>query len=254
MNLLIALRSEILKTKRTAAFYSAILAGVFGPFASMLDLVFDGVPKEDRNIILQKIFTSKFQMTQFVMLPLFIILICTLLPQTEYKNNAWKQVLSSPQTKLNLYLARFLNIQLLILVFLGTNQLGMFVDALILHFKDPSLHIFQQPINGRDAVMTVVNSYIAMLAICSIQYWLGIRFKNFIAPIGIGFCLWFAGTLLVMQSNSGLVAFFPYSFHVYGNFPKYHPQFSIVGLTSFLYAIAFFLVGFLDFRRRRMTA
>src|SRR4051812_4007276 len=123
MGLLISLRSEIFKTKRSTLFYLTFLAAVFGPMMSLLDLIFDGVQAEDRNVILNKMFTAKFQMTNFVMLPMFIILICTLLPQIEYKNNAWKQVLTSPQTKANVFAAKFINIQLLIVTFLVINQL-----------------------------------------------------------------------------------------------------------------------------------
>ena len=42
MSLFITLRSELFKIKRTAALYFTIAAAAFGPFMSMLDLVFDG--------------------------------------------------------------------------------------------------------------------------------------------------------------------------------------------------------------------
>lgn len=250
MSLLISLRSEILKTKRTAAFYFTLIAAAFGPFMSLLDLILDGVEEEHRKNIFNELFTEKFQITGLVVFPMFLILICTLLPQIEYKNNTWKQVLTSPQTKGNVFMAKFINIQLLVVFFLLTNLLLMFVSAVILHFLEPSLHVLDQPLNGYDILVTRVNSYIALLAICSIQFWLGLKFKNFIVPIAVGIACWFIGTILVMQIKSGFAAWFPYGFHVYGNFPVIKPQLNSIHWTSASYAVAFLILGFIDFTKR----
>lgn len=253
MNLLLSLRSEILKSKKTASFYLALVAGGLGPVTSMLDLIFDGVPAEDRNLLLHKMFTTRFQMTGFLLLPLFVVLVCTLLPQIEYKNNAWKQVLTSPQTKSNVWVAKFLNVHLLILLFLLTNQLSMFAVAVVLHFMQPSLNLLHQPVNGYAVFLTVANSYATLLALCTIQFWLGIRFKNFVVPVAIGLSLWFIGSLMVMQFETRVALYFPYSFHVYSSFPKYGSHLPAVQWTSLGYAVLFLIAGFVDFQKRRMT-
>ena len=254
MSLLISLRSEILKTKRTASFYLTIAAAAFGPLMTMLDLVFDGIETGDRDFIFNKMLTAKFQMTGFVLLPWYLILISTLLPQIEFRNNAWKQVLTTPQTKRDVYLAKFINMQLLIVIFLVTTQLLMFIDVVIVHFMNPSLHVLNQPVDGYQVLMTMVSGYLAILAISAIQFWLGIRFRNFIIPIAIGIGCWFIGSMLVLQSTTELAGYFPYSFHVYGKHPQYKPETNVVGLTSVIYTIVFLVIGFLDFRRRRMSA
>ena len=254
MNLLISLRSELFKTKRTVSLYLTLAAAAFSPLMSMLDLVFDGVDDDHKKDILNEMFTTKFMMTGAVILPWFIILICTLLPQIEYKNNTWKQVLASPQPKVNVFLAKFMNLQLLILLFLATNQLMMFVDAVILHFTNPSLNVLNQPLDTPAMLATLANSYVALLAICAIQFWLGLRFKNFIIPIAIGIALWFIGSILVMQTKSAFIEFFPYSYHMYGNFKQFKPEHANSILwTSLAYAVLFLLIGFLDFRRKRMN-
>jgi hypothetical protein len=192
-------------------------------------------------------------MTGLVALPLFLILVCTLLPQIEYKNNTWKQVLTSPQTKANVFAAKFINVQALVALFLITNLLLMFLCAGILHLMDPTLEVLNKPLDSYKVIMTRVNTYVSVLAICSIQFWLGLKFKNFIIPIAIGIACWFAGTIVVMQ-NLGFAAYFPYSFHAYGKFPKYDPTVNTVGATSMMYAAFFLILGFLDFNRRRGTS
>ena len=253
MSLLVSLRSEMLKTKRTASFYLTIAAAAFGPLMSMLDIIFDGIEPGDRDFLFNKFLTTKFQMTGFVMLPFFLILICTLLPQIEYRNNAWKQVLASPQTKSNVFLAKFINAQLLIVTFILITQVLMFVNVVIIHFREPSMNVLNQPVNGYQVLMTMVSGYLSILAISAVQFWLGLRFRNFIIPIAIGFACWLIGSMLVLQTTSDFAGYFPYSFHVYGKHPEYSPEANVVGLTSLVYAVVFLVIGFLDFRKRRLN-
>lgn len=254
MKLLIALRCEILKTRRTSAFYLAIGAAAFPPFASMLDLILDGISAEDRSDILNRMLIAKFEMMHYFMLPMFILLSCTLLHQIEYRNNTWKQVLTSSQTKGNVFAAKFINFQLLVVAFLLINKLLMLLCAVILHFMEPSLNVWGQPVNWNGVFTTTANAYLTVLAISSVQFWLGLRFRNFIAPVAIGIACWFIGSILVMQSQSGITAFFPYSFHMHGMFPGYEPRFSPAVWTSVAYSVLFLAIGYVDFRKRRMSA
>lgn len=255
MNALIPLRAEVLKTRRTAAFYLALFAGAFSPFMSMLDtLIGEGISPDDRGRYLQKMFVDKFEITGILIFPFFIILACTLLAQIEYRNNAWKQVLTAPQRRGSVFGAKYANVHRLILTFLLVNQLCVGLEAVIVHFKHPSLNLLLQPVDWLLVLTTVLNSYVALLALVSIQFWLGLRFRNFIAPIGIGVGLWFIGTLLLLNYESPMAAYFPYSYHVYAAFPKFSAQFETVRWMSLVYAVGFGALGYLDFRKRRMTA
>jgi hypothetical protein len=255
MNLLISLRSERIKIKRSASFYLAFGAAVFTPFVNTLDLIFDGVGPEHRKTIFNEMFTSRFGTTGALAFPIFIILICTLLPQIEYKNNTWKQVLTSPQTKGNVFLAKFINVQLLIFLFLLANQLLVLVSAVIVHFAEPSLNLLNQPLNGSQIAATLLNSYVALLAITAIQFWLGLRFRNFIVSIGIGMGLWFMGTIMVTQMKLDFIQYFPYSFHMFVSFPKFQLQdLTVVHWSSVGYTALFLLIGYLNFKKRRMSS
>jgi lantibiotic transport system permease protein len=253
MTLLTSFRSEILKTKRTASVYLTIIAAAFGPFLTLLDVLMgEGIPMDDRAVILNKLLIDRYEMTGLVAMPFFIILICTLLQQVEYRNNTWKQLLTSPQTRANIFIAKFMNVQLLIALFLVTNLLLMFVSATILHLKEPSLQLFSRPVDWYGILEIRATGYMVLFALCTIQFWLGLRFKNFIIPIAIGICGWFLGTLLVIPMKSPIAAYFPYSFHVYTNLPGLKPQLNRICLTSLGYGILFLSIGFWDFNRRRM--
>jgi hypothetical protein len=100
--------------------------------------------------------------------------------------------------------------------------------------------------------MNVANSYISVLALCAIQFWLGLRFKNFIVPVAIGLACWFTGSMMAMESKSSFAVYFPHSFHVFASFDNMKSQLVQVQWTSLTYAVVVLFIGFLDFKRRRL--
>src|SRR5215207_7546153 len=254
MNLLISLRSELLKTRRTASFYLTLIGAAVGPTIFLFNVLLDddeldGTTKDPLNAV----FKILSEMNGVALFPLFIILICTLLPQIEYRNNTWKQVFTSPQTKANVFLAKFMNVHLLMLIFLIATHLFMFLTIVAINFIKPNLDLFKHPFNESIVIVNAANAYLIMLAVCAIQFWIGLRFRNFIASVGIGLALWLIGTIMAIQINSSLVNYFPYSFQAYFVSPKLKPQLTQIAWTSLGYALLFLLIGFLDFRRRTVS-
>lgn len=253
MNVLYSLRSEILKTKRTAAFYFTLAGAAVIPVLFLFNVFSDGLPNEDKFVKdpLNAMFKLAADMNSIAIFPFFVILVCTLLPQIEHKNNTWKQVLTSPQTKVSVFTAKFLNIHLLILLFLAASHLFMWLVVLVTHFVLPKLHLLNQPFDGKTVLVNTVDAYATLLAVGAIQFWIGLRFKNFIIPIAIGFALWLMGTVLVLEYKSNFANYFPYSFHVFSSFAAKSrlPQ---IEWTSLGYAVLVLPLAFLDFRRRRM--
>jgi hypothetical protein len=245
----------MLKTKRTAAFYFTLVGAAVVPFMFMMSVVTHGLPDEDRSSKdpLNAVFRLSSEMTGMGIFPLFIVLICALLPQIEYKNNTWKQVLTSPQSKANVFIAKFLNIHLLLLLFLAANHLFMWVVAIATHFIIPDLHMLQRPLNGYAILVNIVNNYIFLLAVCAIQFWIGLRFRNFIVPVAIGLVLWLSGTIMALEYHSDFTNYFPYSFQVFTFAPDHRSRLDTVAWTSCGYAVLFLALNFLDFRRRKMT-
>ena len=253
MNLLISLRSELLKT-RTASFYLTLIGAAVGPVMYLLNVLIDENEIDaSETDPLNAIFKILSDMNGTALFPLFIILICTLLPQIEYRNNTWKQVFASPQTKVNVFLAKFMNVHLLMLVFLIATHLFMFLTIVAVNFIKPTLNLFEHPLNVSTVLVNAANAYILLLAVCAIQFWMGLRSRNFIVPIGIGFALWLAGTIMAVQYKSDLVFYFPYSFHAFPVSTKLKSQLTQVAWTSLGYALLFLIVGFFDFRRRTVS-
>ena len=253
MNLLISLRSELLKT-RTASFYLTLIGAAVGPVMYLLNVLLDENEIDpSQKDPLNAIFKILSDMNGTALFPLFVILICTLLPQIEYRNNTWKQVFASPQTKVNVFLAKFMNVQLLMLVFLIATHVFMFLTIVGINFIKPTLNLFEHPLNVSTVLVNAANAYILLLAVSAIQFWMGLRSRNFIVPIGIGFALWLAGTIMAVQYKSNLVFYFPYSFNAFPVSTKLKSQLTQVAWTSLGYALLFLIVGFFDFRRRTVS-
>ncbi|MDQ3279239.1 MAG: ABC transporter permease [Bacteroidota bacterium] len=253
MSLSITLRSELLKTKRTAAFYFTLIGAAAVPVIFLLNALLDSDDMDaTRKDPLNGLFKLLSEMNGYAFFPWFIILISTLLPQIEYKNNTWKQVLTSPQTKADLLLAKFLNIHFLMLLFLVSTHLFMFIAIIIANVAVPAIGFFDHSLDGGIVLTNAANAYVTMLAVCTIQFWIGLRFKNFIVPIAVGLALWLTGTILVLQFNSGMAKYFPYSFQVFNVSSKHHTYLNQVAWTSAGYAVFFLFACFLDFRRREI--
>jgi hypothetical protein len=255
MKLLTALRAEMLKTKRTASFYFTLIGAAPVPLIFMLNVLTGGGDVDAvHKGTLNDVFQLGMERNGLVFFPLFVILICTLLPQIEYRNNTWKQVFAAPQTKGNVFLAKFLNINWLILLFLLASLVYMSLGIVVMHFANPARDMLHQPFNIKKLLAGIANSYITMLALCAFQFWLGLRFRNFIVPIAIGLALWITGMMMTLEFQSDFINYFPYSFQIFPFMAKLQPKLTQVAWTSVAYAIVFLLLGFMNFRKRRLSA
>ncbi len=253
MNLALSLRSELLKTRRTATFYFTLVGAAVVPFIFLLNVLFDDdLMDATRKNPLNGIFTLNAQLNGQVIFPWFVILACTLLPQIEYRNATWKQVLTSPQSKAQVFFAKFLSIQGLILFYFVANHLFLWITVILGHFIRPEIGFFSASLDGYAVLRHAVNSYLMVLGLCAAQFWLGLRFRNFIVPVALGLVLWLAGTLLAAEIKSAAADYFPYAFHLYPHFPLLQPKLETTALISFVYALVFLGLGFGDFRRRRL--
>src|SRR5690349_12509653 len=117
MSLAVSLRSETLKLRRTIAIYLCVFAAVFGPCMSFLEYLETGTDTQ-KGMPWTQHFLEGREPLCFVLLPMYVILICTLLLQLEYRDKTWKQVMASPQKLNDIFFAKFISLQLMIMAFL----------------------------------------------------------------------------------------------------------------------------------------
>lgn len=125
-----SLRAEFLKAKRTSVIYLLLITACIVPFVLVFDHDFTD-PNSGANGW-DQYYLDGFKVFAFVFIPFFLILASTLLLQIEIRNNAWKQVLASPQSIFYILLAKFFIIQAFTVTFMLIFNLYMIMGCVLI--------------------------------------------------------------------------------------------------------------------------
>ncbi|RYY62832.1 MAG: hypothetical protein EOO12_13230, partial [Chitinophagaceae bacterium] len=213
MTLLLSLRSEFRKTKRTASWPFALLAAAFVPVLFLLSGAgTDGINPDTIKDPWGEFFNKGFMVFGGAVLPLFIILCGTLLPQVEYRNDTWKQVRITPQSPALLFTAKYTQYLLLLLLVQVTFNLLMFAAAGILHWRQPLFGFGAHPLDWMHWLGLNSRLSVAILGLSSMHFWLGLRARNFLLPVGVGLALWFMSLYVLFEGNSALTNYLPQAY------------------------------------------
>jgi len=186
-------KAEFLKTKRTAAFWLTVLGAAFIPIINLLGLVFHAnqMVKAYHNDPWMHELRNNWEPAAFMLVPVYVILV-----QVEYRNNTWKQVYASPRTLTDIFFSRFLVIHTMILFSFILFSVFIIIAGYVANLIKSDYTFFEHAIPVKDFASAILKNYFAVLSITVIQYWLSLRFKNFIAPLGIGLGLFITGFII----------------------------------------------------------
>lgn len=255
MSFPIAISTELLKTKRSASFWLSIAGAAFIPSLFFLAYTFNSeeMMAELNDKPWQNLFDIPWQFLSAFLFPMFVILVCTLIPQIEFKNNTWKQVFAAPQSYGNIYFSKFVTIHILILFFFLLFNLFLFLTGVVVNLIHSGYSFLETPVHWEALLKLNVKTYISILGISAIQYCLALRFKNFIAPTGIGLAL------LVVSIIAAAVGWkhvfnIPFAHPIltlkYANLPN-RPFLENHEINSIIIFVAFLLIGFFDLRFKK---
>lgn len=244
-----SLRSEFLKIKRTSVIYLILIAAFVVPFV----LVFDHdipAPNNPANGW-DHFYSGGFKVFVFLFLPFFFILASTLLMQIEVRNHAWKQVLASPQSFFHILLAKFTVIQVLALVFLVIFNVYMVMGCVLIDMiygVDFLAYLKRWPEMLKLNLMALGSTS----GISALSFWLALRYKNFVAPIAIGFLLWLIGPTAALELKwphfDKYVFVLPFTIIV----EKFAGERLFYQLLSIGYCVFFFCIAYFEFVLQRM--
>jgi hypothetical protein len=256
MSYAISLRTELIKTKRSAAFWICLLGSGFIPLIFMLTYIFntENMVAKMKEQPWEKHFIQGWQAFSLFLLPLFVIIVCSMIVQIEYKNNTWKQVFSSPQSIGNIFFSKFSTILLMVLFLFVMFNVFMVGAAIIANLIHKEYSFLSKSMDINVLIKMNFKTFISLLGIVAIQYWLSLRIKNFIVPIAIGLALLI--TAIIIQPWEHIYKV-PYAFPFItfmsidqgalkeGNLLLNHE------LNSIGYFATFTLLAFLDMRYRK---
>lgn len=242
-------RSEWLKKKRSLGSWLVVAGAFFTPSIVILARLIhhDKLPAlYSKADFWTGLWKSSWESMAIFFLPMSAILVTSLVTQIEYRNNAWKQVHTLPVSLAAVFLAKLLVILLLMARLLLLFILGVYLSAAV-----PCLLFRQIPYPSAALpvwpFLTDTCCYLAAcLPIVTAQYLLSLRFKNFLAPIGIGFMLWVAALAALSWKYAYAV---PYAYTVLSflkDDPKVHfpvAPHQLLMLAG-VYSLAFLIVGY----------
>jgi hypothetical protein len=252
MSLSVTFRSELLKTRRTSAIYLTVFGALIVPSIKLDELLTTTEP-------LAKMYTYPWEfyyenglhIVIGLLLPLYIILISTLLTQIEYRNNTWKQVFSSPQSEFMVFISKFLSLQFLIISFLLLNAALLLVVVLLVNVINPELGLLQQAFDWRHLVEILLKTFFLSMTISSMQFWMSLRFRNFILPLALGLVLWFLGMMMIFEYKAMSKEWYPYSYLMMLILPKYAHLHTTLLWNALLFNSVFLIAGFIDFKYKK---
>lgn len=242
-----SLRSEFLKIKRTSVTYLLLITALIIPLVQLFDY---GTPDStNRAHGGDHFYREGFMVFVFVFLPLFFVLTSTLLMQLEIKNNAWKQVLTSPQSFFYILLGKYTVILVLALVFLVIYNVYTVMGAAVIDMLyDSDLLIFLK--QWPDLLKLNLMAFGTSIGISAVCFWLALRSKNFIVPIALGFLGWLICPAALEVQWADIDKYvFAIPFTVVSK--KYEHEHLFHQLLSLGYGVFFFGLAYFEFVMQR---
>ena len=204
-------KAEILKTRGTAALWLLLLAAAFLPAINGIILI------ERPEIFISKVSASpwlsflhmNWKNGASVILPVFVILINNVIVQVEYRNNTWKQVYASPRRYADIFFSKFIIVQIFLIAFFILFSLFIIFSGYAVGLLQKGYAFSAHSIPWDSMLAIVVRVYIGISGVTAIQYWISMRYKNFIVPLGVGIGLWMTGIVLMDWDK---IIYYPYMY------------------------------------------
>jgi len=247
-----SVKNEKIKLKRTFALWLTFISALFIPIIFFLYYLLKYetlIPAEGENPWDRFIHDQVFAAAPLI--PLFTVLITSLIIQLEHKSSAVKHLFAMPIPKWSIYFGK---LSIVIGMIILTNII-FFILILLNGYLQGAIHgelnFLEFTPDYTKFIKLLFRSFTATLGIVSIQYWLSFRIKNFIIPLGIGMVLVMTG-MIVYRAKEAL--FFPYAYNMLSLFPVDKDIMNLFWFPSVsFYSIGCFVIistlGYLDIKR-----
>ncbi len=252
------IQAEALKAKNSYAFWLAWVGTSFVALALFIIVLLDN--NQITHVAEANPWRSYVQFyysgTNFMLLPLFIIIIASLVTFIEHRNGMWKHLYVLNVSRWHLYVSKFIVIVLLFAAAHTYFVLLMLISGVATGIIRPSSGLLSHFPDFVQIGTRAFKTVFSVLGLLAVQYWISIRFRSFIVPLGVGVIGFVMATLMVEQSH--WVLYMPYAHPLLyaqgadGPIKLSHwGPISEVELYSLLYCVVFVPLGY--WLTRRMT-
>ncbi|AZI24508.1 MULTISPECIES: ABC transporter permease [Pedobacter] len=189
-SIFISLVSEFYKSRKTLAFWAAILLPVaicslvsFGFYSGSEKVLKLNAPG---MMLWVRYAGATLNVMGMLVMPFYVMFMAFSVNNIEHKNDTWKTLFAQPLNKFSIYTAKYLFSVLLIFICLFLFAALTFAFGHLLQALVP-----QYTFNQYNPSNFLINSYsklfLSSLGILSIQFILSLIWGDFLKPIGIGF-------------------------------------------------------------------
>jgi len=254
-SLYISLLSEFYKSRKTLAFWAAILLPIiicglisFGFYNGSKEIIAANNPP---MMLWGRYSGAALGVMGLLIMPFYVIFMAFSVNNIEHKNDTWKMLFAQPLNKFAIYAAKYLYAVFLIFICLFLFAALTFAFGHLLQVLVPEYNFGQY-----NPLHILINSYaklfFASLGILSLQFILSLLWGDFLKPMGIGF----VGTIMgIIAANVGwkYADLIPYSLPTLAlrvtkvrklTGPLEIPVFTQEIWTSLIYAAIFFIIGY----------
>jgi len=199
----ISLVSEYYKSRKTLAFWAAILLPViicglitFGFYSGSEKILKLNYPP---MVLWAQYSGAAIGVMGMLIMPFYVIFMAFSVNNIEHKNDTWKTLFAQPLNKFAIYAAKYLYAVLLIFVCLFLFAALTFAFGYLLQALVPSYNF-----NKYNPSSFLINAYtklfLSSLGILSLQFIISLIWSDFLKPMGIGF----VGTIMgIITANIG---------------------------------------------------
>jgi hypothetical protein len=209
---IVSLSSEFYKSRKTLAFWSAILLPLlicvlisFGFVSNATKLA------NDPSMLLWfRYITAILGVMGVLLLPILVIYNTYAITNMEYKGDTWKSLFSLPLSKFSIYSSKYIYIVFLTFLTMLLFCLFIITTGHVIEFIKPELEFSQYNPN------TIIFKYftklfLSVIGIVSIQFLLNLMWNDFLKPFGIGFILIIV-SIITVNVGWKYVDYMPYAF------------------------------------------
>ncbi|CAM1367250.1 ABC transporter permease [Tenacibaculum xiamenense] len=245
-------KNELIKLKRTFAFWLAVISGIMIPL--LFFIVY--LVKYEKLIPAEGVSPwNKFMLDQIrnsipFLVPMFIVLITSLIIQVEHKATGIKHLFALPIPKWSVYYSKLFVVLSSIIASYIYFFIAILIFGSLLGVLRPELNFLEFQPEYFKYIKMLSLSFVASLGIVGLQFWLSFRFKNFIVPLAVGMIMVIIG---LIASRAPEAIYFPYAYNILSISQGSNGPQTFGVSTVLVYSVVFFLItsvaGYLDIRR-----
>ena len=211
-SLIVSLSSEFYKSRKTLAFWSAILLPLVICVLMSWGFISQATKlgNDPAQLLWFRYISAILGVMGVLLLPILVIYNTYAITNMEYKGDTWKSLFSLPLSKFSVYTSKYIYIVFLTLMTMLLFVVFIIGSGHVIEAIKPTLE-FSKYNPNTILFKFFAKLFLSSLGIISIQFLMNLMWNDFLKPFGIGFLLTIMG-IITANVNWKYVDYLPYAY------------------------------------------